>query len=261
MAPADPAPFPPRPMRRSAGARVVRLRSGASRLRRTGDPPDDIHLELDHAFHRAYPRTLKVGDGERGESLWLRHRIGRKDWLAWGDEEGPVGLREVFGWLCRGPERLGALAFNEWHLVPGIGRDEFIQEMDAHTDASYALAEAVAAVWPVGALSERGPLLEFSRLWVHPAHARGSPWAPAAQALIRRRYERRSSVMILKAFPIEYEGEVPEGSPLRSACDRRQRAMRRLHARALGMRPFPGELGDEGWMWRPLSAGVPEPTA
>lgn len=133
-------------------------------------------------------------------------------------------------------------------------------EMDLHTAAAFALAEAVAAAWSVRRLSRRGPLLEFARLWVRPAHATDGRWACAAEAVIRRRYAGRFSLLIGMAFPIEYEGAVPEGSPLEPAFERRRRAMRRLHARALGARPLPGGPGEEGWMWRPLSAGVPEPT-
>ena len=56
--------------------------------------------------------------------------------------------------------------------------------------------------------------------------------------------------MVLKAFPLEYEGNVPKGSELEIAFKRRVRAMIRYYQRIFGVRPFDGEYGDAGWLWR-----------
>jgi hypothetical protein len=92
---------------------------------------------------------------------------------------------------------------------------------------------------------------------MHPDHAKGSVCAAAAEALIRRRYQGRFSVMVMKAFPSEYEGEVEEGSPLERGFAARQKATERLHTRALGVRPLPGAYVADGWMWRPLRDDAP----
>jgi hypothetical protein len=53
--------------------------------------------------------------------------------------------------------------------------------------------------------------------------------------------------MVMKAFALEYEGEVLEGSFLEIAFKRRARAMKRYYQRIFGVRPFDG---DYGWLWR-----------
>ena len=80
-----------------------------------------------------------------------------------------------------------------------------------------------------------------------------------AEALIRRRYEGRFSVLVLKAFPLEYEDAVREGSPFERGFASRRRAVQRLFARVLRVHPLPGDYGAEGWMWRPLRDGAPRP--
>jgi hypothetical protein len=55
---------------------------------------------------------------------------------------------------------------------------------------------------------------------------------------------RRRCILVLKAFPLEYEGKgYPSGFRLR------QRAMIRHYRRLLGMAPFPGKPGREGWLY------------
>ncbi len=151
------------------------------------------------------------------------------------------------------------MRFDEWHPWPGLPSDDFVEGMDEDSLASFNLSLVLADFWEMEELSESGPILVFSRLWMHPDHARGSVWAPVAEALIRRRYERRFSVLVLKAFPLEYEHAVREGSPLERGFASRQRAVQRLFTRLLRVHPLPGDHGAEGWMWRPPSDGVPPP--
>jgi hypothetical protein len=96
-------------------------------------------------------------------------------------------------------------------------------------------------------------------LWMRPDHAPGGVWAPLVEALIRRRYRRGFSVMVLKAFPLKYGQALGDGSALEPGFVSRRCAMMRHYSRLLRVQPLPGARGDEGWMWRPLSEGVPQP--
>jgi hypothetical protein len=60
---------------------------------------------------------------------------------------------------------------------------------------------------------------------------------------------------VLKAFPLEYEGNVtPEN---RLAFERRQRALIRLYQRRIRFEPMPhNELAKEGWMIRLFNDGA-----
>ncbi|TPG45682.1 hypothetical protein EAH89_26125 [Roseomonas nepalensis] len=154
---------------------------------------------------------------------------------------------------------MGAIHLIEWHPIPGLGNEDFYFELDTYTQSAEALAGALATAWDMEQLSTVGPILEFHRLWMHPDHARGSLWCDVMQQLIRRRYADKFSVLIQHAFPIEYEGEEEVATLGNPPFRRRFRAMQRLYTRTMGVVPFPGPEAEEGWMWRALSKGVPEP--
>jgi hypothetical protein len=92
-----------------------------------------------------------------------------------------------------------------------------------------------------------GPILDFRRAWIMPRFAHGDLFRLAARALAEK---LDYSIMVLKAFPLEYEGKALEGSDLEIAFKRRVRAMIRYYQRIFGVRPFDGEDGDTGWLWR-----------
>ena len=128
--------------------------------------------------------------------------------------------------------------------------------MDADSAGAMAVAEAVRSVWDVTMLSCYGPLLEFRLAWMLRSAARESIWAKAAERLITAHSSFCFSALLLKAFPLEYEGRVSE-APV--AFELRQRAMMRLYRRVLDVRPLPGWAGREGWMWRPMAEDVVAP--
>ena len=215
-----------------------------------------MQKELEQGFHRAYPSNLRVND-RAGRPLYFHYSAGRRFWV--GSHKLVAG-RTLFGcfWNQNG-ERVGTIQLHEWHPGLLVPNDDFFWAMDERDDETCAVAKVLIEAWDIQELIEAGPILEFSSLWMHPDHSKGSVWAPALEALIRRRYRNRFSVMVLKAFPIEYSGAVPGGSPLEKGFVSRSRAMQRLHARVIGAASLPGELGDCGWMWRPLSDGAPQP--
>lgn len=232
-----------------------RLTSNGERLRRGSEPPEEIRAGGQFAQKRTRTPTIHAG-GRGSDALRFEYQTGPKFLV---DGDGTITSRRLFGWLYRADERIGAIGFDEWHPLPGLDGDHFVWGMDEYSQASHSLSIVLADAWEMDELSESGPVLEFSLLWMRPDHARGSVWAPMAEALIRRRYEGRFSVLVLKAFPLEYEAAVPEGSPLERSFASRQRAMQRLFTRVLRVHPLPGDDGAEGWMWRALRGDAPRP--
>ncbi len=248
-------PFPQRGDRRHHQPGVGEPTATGERLRRGTEPPDDARAGLQFVYERT--RTAIIPSGGKGrDALRFEYQTGPKFKV---DDAGTIASRALFGWLHRADGRIGAMGFNEWHPWPGLAGDDFVWGMDECSQAAANLSVVLADAWEMDELSESGPVLEFSQVWMRPDHARGSVWAPVADALIRRRYEGRFSVLVLKAFPLEYEAAVPEGSPLERGFALRQRAAQRLFTRVLRVHPLPGDAGAEGWMWRPLRGDAPRP--
>lgn len=132
--------------------------------------------------------------------------------------------------------------------------------MDNHTARAYAIAEALLSGWRVQKIAVHERLIEFSRLWIRPGAARGSRWSIVINTFIDQRYrsarQTRAAVLLLKPFPLEYEGVICEGGPVaKAAFISRQAAMQRLYAKTLGAQ----KLYDGKWMWLPMRPGTPPP--
>ena len=70
-----------------------------------------------------------------------------------------------------------------------------------------------------------------------------------------KRIRRRMAVKVLKAFPLDYEGEVTAEN--RPVFERRQRALIRLYQRRIRFEPVPHKaLADQGWMLRLFNEGA-----
>ncbi|WP_426957994.1 hypothetical protein [Muricoccus radiodurans] len=256
--PANLIPFPPIRQRRRPVEKVVLPRwNGWTRIRRTDALIGSFETELRNAYHRAYPQRLVVGPKD-APICYLAYHLSPKSWLT---ENEVVAHRRLMGWIEQNGDRVGAIHLDEWHPVPGIDNDSFLEEMDTWSQASYDLGVALSETWDMEELSEAGPILDFHLLWMHPAYAKASLWRDVIQELIRRRYAKQFSVLVQQVFPLEYEGAgdacIGRGSPF----ERRRRAMVRLSQRTLGVMPFPGEPANDGWMWKPLSHEAPKPKA
>lgn len=120
-------------------------------------------------------------------------------------------------------------------------------------------AEPVASSWDLDEIRARGRVVLLSRLWFEPSAAVGSKWAPPMIDLIEGRSAEGiggpGALLVLLPFPLEYESSLRAGEKSPDALESRTRAMRRLYARTLGV----SDLGDSGWMWKPLSPSLPDP--
>ena len=120
----------------------------------------------------------------------------------------------------------------------------FVPRGDENSHSEYETAVAVARIW--GSDDEDnwltdgpfcyGDLCSFDRLVIDAKTLADvdAVWS-IIDALLTR--IRRGMAVMLKAFPLEYEGKITAGN--RAACERRQRALVRLYERRLGFRPVP----------------------
>ncbi|KQW47201.1 MULTISPECIES: hypothetical protein [unclassified Ensifer] len=150
--------------------------------------------------------------------------------------------------------------FHEWSLVDGCfpGHEHFIDTADSVSQQDYEMAEFLSSCWdeddhPL----EYGNIVLFDRLSIVVPNP--VVW-PCLLRGIDRQFARNASLLVLKAFPLEFEahredrlgtdtGDLPEFA-------RRQAAMRRLYRRQLGVTDGTGDFGKRDWMWRVIRGPV-----
>ncbi len=135
--------------------------------------------------------------------------------------------------------------FEEWRMDGLVHQNDMLWTMDSESHADAVLGEVIAGHWndwePPFCY---GDVVEFRRLVALP----GSLWSDFVAMITRHHYTRTCAVMMLKAFPLAFEG----GGDAK-AFHASRRALFRLYARALGMKLLPGAAGrDGGWMWKPV---------
>ncbi len=198
-----------------------------------------------------YPH--KIHEFELG--ITLRFRRSRKRSIY--ERGGFVRTRELFCWICEGSAKIGYVSFIEYYIEPMTLEDDFLEEMDIPSAESLALAETILSCWYVFDVALAGSVVELHRVWMAPHRARDGLWARVANHFISGEYSEHGALLLLKAFPLEYGGNVI--TMLSAAFEGRRRAMFRHYRRHLGVELLPGLAGEEGWMWKPLSKGTPGP--
>ncbi len=185
------------------------------------------------------------GTKRSGHDIVLKYRISR--WESLSDGNGEVKLRELFCWIHLDGKPVGALEMNEID-ASDVDSEDLVFVMDQIDHYAYEFATVIRRGWPeLMDITSYGTILDFKRVWIEPAHSRSGLWVEAAKLLINSEF-RRHAVMIMKAFPLEYEGK---GSPdYAAALASRQRAMVRHYGALFGVRPFPAKDGRNGWLWR-----------
>ncbi|MBC2665679.1 hypothetical protein H7F51_09095 [Novosphingobium flavum] len=205
------------------------------RIRRNGE---DAVLGRTH-FR---PQTTLSTLGDR-EELELRFR--RSRWR--GDPDHP-GVRErlLEATLHVDGCHAGSFKLTEMRPEPLISNRQFIDWADALSAGRIELAEVILEHWEnVSDVSDCGTILELTRVWMCPSFSNGRRFALAANALVDLSTER--SLLVLKAFPLEYEGKA--SAQYERSLTRRREAMMRHYRSTLGVAPFPGRDGDDGWMY------------
>lgn len=189
----------------------------------------------------------------------LHYRTSRRQWVTGGEEV--VKRRELFCWIELDRHRVGACRFFEYDVALSTEDAELCNAMDSESILESELAEVLVGSWSRFAdrVSIHGSLVEFRMAWTDRGQSPPDLWAAAANHLIEREFKSHA-LLILKAYPLEYAGKVEDGSGLIPALEARQGAMMRHYRRLLGVRPFPGTSGGEGWLYRinpTLGSAVP----
>lgn len=215
------------------------------KIRRGVQLPEFAQSELRTAYR--YPHRVIVPNLDPCFSV--RFRRSRKYRI--GDLREGIHRSEIFVWVRLEREPVCALKMILYDVPMHFGDEYFLYNMDLDSLEDSRFAETVASCWEdVGiTLCAYGPLVQFSAAWAAPRLSQQSFWWQVANHVLSHQIERWS-VMVLKAFPLEYEGNVPTGSPHAPFLARRQAAMVRHYKRRLGVIELPGSVGQEGWMYR-----------
>jgi hypothetical protein len=132
--------------------------------------------------------------------------------------------------------------------------DGFVDYCDGFSQNAYNTATAIRHGWKDDFETplNYGNIVLFDRLQIERAATAYSAtiWQFIADLIAREypprgRQSQQTSIIVLKAFPLAYEGEVTDSN--NAAFERRQRALIRHYQRRLSAQEFDG--GTPGWMW------------
>jgi hypothetical protein len=138
----------------------------------------------------------------------------------------------------------------------------FFEAADADSINTVPFATAVCAAWtPRDWWGETpfhfGNVVHFDRLRiVSKSTAQSAAVWGLIDKLIKREFRarKRASIIVLKAYPLEYEGKLTEANE--AILLRRQRAMMRLYRQRLDAQPLGRKLAKDGWMWIEINCPI-----
>lgn len=145
---------------------------------------------------------------------------------------------------------LGVAELSEWSISPATSPLEFWQVADFQSEEDANLAELIGSLWHRDDWPPLyGNVLVFSRLVIASGGSRDV--LPALEQAMQTEFGRRVSVMALKAYPLEFESNLPVGAAEREGLFNRRRAsMMRYYARRLKVEAIADQRSFPGWMWR-----------
>lgn len=192
------------------------------------------------------PHPLKIlpvaFDEERLEVHY--HRTG---WRHLDYEIDRVKQRHTVVLILADGQQAGSLDINEFRVSRFIDSSEFLDDMDSVSQATFNFADVICANWDdISEISDYGDIVELNRAWMESSLSGRGRFSAATNSLIGHLFKGRSLLM-LKAFPLEYEGKVAIEN--KESFLHRQRAMMRHYQRILAVSPFPGGDGKDGWMY------------
>ena len=129
--------------------------------------------------------------------------------------------------------------------------DDVLYLMDAEEDIESKIAQTLCSSFDNLAcdVMPYGSILDFRHAWIKPRPAQRGLLAKAATTIIDAAFPDHA-LLIVKAHPLEYEGQMPDDAPIETGLASRQRAMVRHYHRIFGVEPLPCPHGQEGWLWR-----------
>lgn len=234
----------------ASGGRIERFTRGlpppsTMKIRRSSELPSFAQEELGRPYQYPHRPTIRGLPSD----VSVRFRRSRKKRIG-GLVDG-IRRSEFFAWVHIGPRPVSALRLVTYDVTLYFSDDDFLNNMDMDASEDYTFANVIAEHWTdvATSLSAYGPLVQFCSAWADPQVAGQNLWWKVANHLLFNEMDRWS-VLVLKAFPLEYDGNVPDGSASAPFFAQRQRAMVRYYGRTLGMTALPRLHGREGWLYR-----------
>jgi hypothetical protein len=176
------------------------------------------------------------------------------------DEGDGYARRSVWIEIWYSRTLVGVADLTEWRLPTFPVPRDFWELADDISLEDSEFAEVVCSFWPDYEFpSDYGNLLNFVRLAIDTKRDRGRRALKMLGEFLDVEAKRRVSLMVLKAFPLEFESELPEEEVRRhEQFAHRLRAMLRVYERDLGAKPIPDQATYPGFMWKELRY-CPEP--
>jgi hypothetical protein len=200
----------------------------------------------DFVFPKGAPKVLrrKLSLTLNGEAIELRYRRSRWNNIS---ESGIVQQRKTSGLIVVDGSHAGSFSVVETRADLFVDRHEFFDAMDELSEETASLGTLILEHWrEPDDVFVYGDVVELRRLWMSPRLSGCGRLNASMSTLLASEFADRS-ILVLKAFPLEYEGdEMKEG---RQAFEHRQAAMMRHYTHLLGVVPFPDWAGREGWMY------------
>jgi hypothetical protein len=170
------------------------------------------------------------------------------------DEEAAFVFRKVRISIGREAGILGRATFEEWRMKEYAGPDAFFQNADDWSFEASRFADVVRRNWhEFDFPGDYGTMVEFRHLVIDTARDSARAAAAAIEKAMEREFRHRASVVLLLAFPLEFESNLPPADAHRTALfQKRRQAMQRLYSRDLHMKNLPDQERHPGWMWRPM---------
>lgn len=193
---------------------------------------------------KAYRHSLSLDAG--GEVAVLRYHKSRWNPLSFESEE--LSERELTGWIEIEGRCVGVIELYEYRATDFLDNSSLFELMDSKSGITSELASTLVSNWRCvsGELLELGTIIDFRKAWTDPRRCPAGLWASAANNLIAKHCPTHS-LLILKAFPLEYECREDGRPELAASRMRRQEAMKRHYRKLLGVTRFPNA---EEWMYR-----------
>ena len=197
------------------------------------------------AFRRRYPRQLIVDETP------IVYRLGR--WLATPEPGFPVKAKQLFAWITSPTAKAGAFEITAYSIDDFASNGAVFDALDASEGYEAEFGTVLVETWKDVAfdVAAYGDIVFYRAAWVSPDYKDVGIFERASLSLIDEHFPRYS-VILMKAFPLEYERiEAKRGSATQANLERRLRAMRRHYARIFGAQSMPRRWGKEGWLWAP----------
>ena len=190
----------------------------------------------------------------------IKYQITIKSENIFCEEGDSVCKQEVFCSIHHVSKTVGFLHFILWSCDDfHITNENFFYQIDSNTMEASSLGGTLVSCWDyVGDILSEGAILEFSRLWT----SQGTPpeaWVKATDLVVKKTDPERKSILILQAYPLEYEGILSPENNLQEAFKNRQKAMMRHYTNKLKVMALPNDFGEDGWMWKPLMDDISKP--